>query len=73
MARKRTGVKKSKHTKGNDVLVALSDRDFADLTKAAAKLTEEKGEQVGRATVLRELAMPLVREMLAPAAERVAA
>lgn len=68
MARRKPAVKRaSKHTKENDVLVALSDRDFADLTRAAAIQSNARGEQVGRATLLRELGMPRVRELLASA------
>lgn len=77
MARKRPTVKKkqNRHAKTNDVLVALSDQDYGDLTRAAQRRTEELGEVVGRGTLLRQLAMPLVREILnaAPAAASEAA
>jgi hypothetical protein len=68
MTRKRTSVKKRKRhpqAKGNDVFVSLSDRDSADLDAAVEIEAEARGERVYRAGLLRELAMPHVREIVA--------
>ena len=63
-----------KHTKRHDVLVALNDRDLADLDRAVVIEAEVRGEVIGRATLLREFAMPRVREIvLAHATEQEAA
>jgi hypothetical protein len=53
--------------KKHAVQVRLSDRDAADLAKAARVETKRRGEIVGDATLLRELAMPRVRELLTEA------
>jgi len=58
--------------KKHAVQVRLSDQDAADLARAARIEARKRGELVGDATLLRELAMPRVREILA-AAESVAA
>lgn len=51
--------------KKHQVQVRLSDQDAADLGRAAKQETKRRGELVGEATLLRELAMPRVREILA--------
>ena len=65
MARQRT----NKHVKGHQIMVALNDHDFAALTQAAERASTSRGEHVGRATLLRELAMPRVHRMVSPATD----
>lgn len=59
--------------KKHAVQVRLSDQDAADLARAARLETRKRGELIGEATLLREFAMPRVREVLAAAQEASAA
>lgn len=49
--------------KKHDVMVALNDQDHADLSRAAKRESIQRGRKVGRAELLREFAMPRVREL----------
>ena len=51
--------------KTKELKLRLSPQDAADLEKAARMESKRRGEIVGDSTLLRELAMPLVRELLA--------
>ena len=51
--------------KTRTVGVRLSEQDFADLTKAAEQESQRRRELVHEAVLLRELALPRVRELLA--------
>lgn len=46
------------------LLVRLTEQDAADLERAARLESRRRGELVGESTLLRELAMPRVREVL---------
>lgn len=59
--------------KAKPVQIMLSDEERRDLDRLVAlRKRQEKDATIGRATVVRELAMPRVRELLA-AAEKAAA
>jgi len=51
--------------KKNSLFVRLNDQDAADVKKAAAIESRRRGEIVGEATLVRELAMPLIRDIVA--------
>jgi hypothetical protein len=59
--------------KNKELKIRLSSQDAADLEKAARMESRRRGEIVGDSTLLRELAMPRVRELLAAAPELQAA
>jgi hypothetical protein len=54
------------------LLVRLSPQDAADVDRAARLESRRRGEVVGESTLLRELAMPKVRELLATAGQEAA-
>jgi hypothetical protein len=47
------------------IAIRLSRQEAADLEQAAKLESQRRGEIVGEGTLMRELAMPLVRERLA--------
>lgn len=47
------------------LLVRLTAQDADDLEKAARLESQRRGEIVGESTLLREVAMPAVRDLLA--------
>lgn len=51
--------------KDKPVNVLLNDEDDRLLGRAAIVESRRRGEKVGKATLLRELAMPRIRELLA--------
>ncbi len=51
--------------KTKELKLRLSSQDAADLQKAARIESRRRGEIVGESTLLRELGMPRVRELLA--------
>lgn len=58
--------------KNHRVQVSLNATDAADLGRLVKIETQRRGELIGEATLLRELAMPRVRELLGDADRRVA-
>lgn len=54
--------------KSNEMKVRLTDQDAADLEKAARLETARRGELVGESTLLREVAMPRIRQIARKAA-----
>lgn len=58
--------------KKKELKLRLTTQDAADLEKAARLESQRRGEIVGESTLLRELAMPRVRELLADAQQAVA-
>ncbi len=54
-----------RHVKKERLTVRLSSQDAADLAKAASLESRRRREIVDESTLLRELAMPRVRELLA--------
>lgn len=55
--------------KNKTLMVRLRGQDMADVERAAKLETQRRGEIVGESTLLRELAMPRVREIVAAAAQ----
>jgi hypothetical protein len=51
--------------KKHAVMLRLNDQDAADLKRAAALESTRRGEIVPESVLLRDLAMPKVRELLA--------
>lgn len=58
--------------KKNRLVIRLTAVDAVDLGRAARLESKRRGEVVGESTLLRELAMPKVRELLASASQEAA-
>lgn len=54
--------------KTKELKIRLTSQEAADLERAARIESRRRGEIVGESTLLRELAMPRVRKLLADAA-----
>lgn len=58
--------------KSKELKMRLTPQDAADLERAAKVESRKRGELVGESTLLRELAMPHVRQIVADAEQAAA-